>query len=144
MDAMNRRVEWPLLILRVTLGIFLLQWGGEKILMPQAGQTIYGHFYFLDFPINFFPVIGGLQVFLALAIITGFCKKYAYLIGFLVHSVSTISTWSHLIAPYAEDKNHLFMTGVPVLAGFWLLFRLRDWDVKCSYDDWKKRRADTV
>lgn len=132
-----RRTALPLFILRLTLGVFLLQWGGEKLLTPEVGQKIYGHFYFLDLPLTVFPFIGGLQMLLALAIMTGFRKKYSYLAGFLVHSVSTIATWSHLIAPY-ESGNHLFMTGVPVLAAFWLLWRLRELDGKWSLDNRKK------
>lgn len=140
MDKMQRRAALPLLILRVTLGVFLLQWGGEKLLMPEVGQRIYGHFYSLDVALNIFPVIGGLQMLLALAIITGFRQKYSYLMGFLIHGVSTVSTWAYLIDPYAAN-NHLFMTGVPVLAGFWLLWRLREWDVKWSFDG-RKEGAD--
>lgn len=136
-----QRAALPLFILRVTLGVFLLQWGGEKLLMPEMGQKIFGHFYFLDFPLNIFPYIGGLQMLLALAIITGFRKKYSYLAGFLVHSVSTISSWSHLMAPY-ESGNHLFMTGVPVLAAFWLLWRLGEWDVTWSFDSRQKAAAE--
>ena len=88
----------------------------------------------VDLPISISPILGVLQSLLALAIITGFKKKYSYLIGLIIHGISTVSTWQQLITPYAPG-HHLFMTGVPVLAGFWLLYRLRDWDVKLALDE---------
>jgi len=131
--SLEDKLTTVLLILRITLGVFLLQWGIEKFVLPDVAQKIYGHFYFIDLDISFTPYIGVLQTALALAILTGFQKKYSYLIGFAIHAVSTVSTWKYLIAPY-DQGNHLFMTAVPVLAGFWLLYTLRDADTKWSID----------
>jgi len=45
-EMTERRVAAALLILRISLGIFLLQWGVEKFVIPEAairiGQNFYG------------------------------------------------------------------------------------------------------
>jgi putative oxidoreductase len=41
-EALGRALSQALLVLRVTLGLFLLQWGVEKFVMPQNTVTIGG------------------------------------------------------------------------------------------------------
>lgn len=134
-----------LLILRITLGVFLLQWGLEKIFYPQYSMAINKVFYFGIIPntAGVWMVIGILQSLLAVAIIAGFQKKYTYLAGFIIHGLSTVSSWGRLIAPwktweiidparsmepFGYPSNHLFMTAIPVLAAFWLIWRNRHLD----------------
>lgn len=46
-----------------------------------------------------------------------------------MHGVSVVATWRQLLDPYdLTTHNHQFMTGVPVLAAFWLLYMPRDFD----------------
>lgn len=129
---MTDKLAMPLFILRVTIGVFLLQWGIEKFVIPDTTAEIFGHFYNID---GLSPavamVLGALQCLVAAAVITGFQKRISYLLAFLIHAVSTISTWYNLLHPY-EPNNHLFMTGVPVLAAMWLLYTMRGADTKWS------------
>ncbi|MDX1579993.1 MAG: DoxX family protein [Alphaproteobacteria bacterium] len=125
------RIKVPLLILRVTLGLFLLQWGTEKLILPEQTARIFGYFYFIEgLPTVAAYVLGVLQILIALAIVFGFMRNISYLLGFLIHAVSTVSTAKHIFMPFMFDGwQHLFFTGVPVLAAFWLLYRIRDYDV---------------
>ena len=141
-EAHPDRLTTPLLILRITIGLFLLQWGIEKLVIPETTAVIFSHFYKIDgVGENAAMVMGILQSLLALAILFGFQKHISYLLGFLLHAGSTISTIGNLIDPYAPG-NHLFMTAVPVLAGMWLLYRMRDADVKFSIDAMRQAPAD--
>ena len=140
-----------LLIVRITLGVFLLQWGIEKMFYPQYSMAINRVFYFGIIPntATVWLVIGILQSLIALAIIAGFQQKWSYLAGFIIHGLSTLSSWSRLIDPYDAwsiidparsmdpfnyPRNHLFMTAIPVLAAFWLIWRNRHLDTMASLD----------
>jgi putative oxidoreductase len=45
---LGRALSRALLVLRITLGLFLLQWGVEKFVVPQNTVAIWGYFYGLD------------------------------------------------------------------------------------------------
>ncbi len=129
---MNEKLTTPLFILRISIGIFLLQWGIEKFVIPDTTAAIFGHFYNIEgLSATVAMVLGILQCLVAAAVITGFQKRFSYLLAFLIHAVSTLSTWNNLLHPY-DPGNHLFMTGVPVLAAMWLLYTMRDADTKWS------------
>ena len=55
-----------LLILRITLGIFLLQWGVEKFMVPDNTPAIWGHFYGISIPASAAIIFGIFEVALAL------------------------------------------------------------------------------
>jgi len=138
MSTLDNKAQIPLLILRITIGLFLLQWGVEKFVLPDTAAGIFAHFYGIEgLGHNMSYVAGALQSAVALAVISGFQKKFSYLLGFLIHSVSTVATLPNMIAPY-DPGNHLFFTGVPVLAAMGLLWYLRDYDTKLSIDEMMK------
>ena len=134
MSTIDQRAQIPLLVLRITIGLFLLQWGIEKFVLPDTAAMIFAGFYGVDGLTHTIAyVLGGLQCAVALAVLSGFQKKFSYLLAFLIHSVSTLSTIPNMLAPY-DPGNHLFFTGVPVLAAMGLLWYLRDYDTKLSID----------
>jgi putative oxidoreductase len=49
-EALAQALFRSLLVLRVTLGIFLLQWGIEKFVMLGNTPAIWGYFYGIDVP----------------------------------------------------------------------------------------------
>ena len=72
-EAHPDRLTTPLLILRITIGLFLLQWGIEKLVIPETTAVIFSHFYKIDgVGENAAMVMGILQSLLALAILFGF------------------------------------------------------------------------
>ncbi len=50
-DRLTRALGGALLALRVTLGLFLLQWGVEKFVVPENTVGIWQHFYGLSLPL---------------------------------------------------------------------------------------------
>ena len=128
----ERRVALALLILRLSLGVFLLLWGLEKIIIPARTVGIYDKFYGIPIDTAIAPILGALQIALALALLLGFKRRWSYGLATVLHAYSVISSWQSLIDPwgliYGEVK-HLFLAGVPVLAGFILLYMLREMDL---------------
>jgi putative oxidoreductase len=126
--ALTRALPRALLALRVTLGLFLLQWGIEKFVVPSNTPAIWSHFYGLAVPQSAGYVFGAIEVLIALCLFLGVFRTPTYGAAVILHGVSVLVTWRQLIAPWAEPANHLFIAGVPVLGAFVALFLLRHWD----------------
>jgi putative oxidoreductase len=144
MPADTERIA--LAILRVSLALFLLLWGVEKFVLPDATVRIWGTFYGIQIGSAIVPFIGLLEAALAIAIGLGFWRRASYGLGTLVHRISVLSTWRQLVDPwgllFGGPPNHLFLAGVPVLAGFVALYLLRARDT-WTVDEWRKRRRAT-
>ncbi len=138
-----------LLILRLTLGGFLFLWAIEKFIIPGKAIGIYKNFFFgiID-GTTITYIIGAVLTLMSVAFIIGVYKRWVYLYGFVIHAISVLSSWNRIIDPYGLIEpsgflekgdlfrgrpEHLFLASVPVLAGFWLLYVMRDRDTKwCS------------
>jgi uncharacterized membrane protein YphA (DoxX/SURF4 family) len=122
------RLALALLLLRVTLGVFLLQWGIEKFVVPATTSAIFRNFYGLEVGGALPMLLGTAQVALALALIAGVMPRITYGIAAVLHTVTVLVTIPRLIAPWNPVSNHFFIAGVPVLAAFYALYLLRDAD----------------
>lgn len=132
-DDIHNRLRIPLFVLRLTVGLFFLQWSLEKVIKPETTASIFDHFYGLELSLTLAQVLGGIEVLLALAILAGFKRRLAYGAAFALHLGSTLSTWPQLTDPYSGG-NHLFAAAVPLLAALWLLFRMADYDDLLAFD----------
>ena len=124
--------RWALAVLRVSLGVFLLLWGVEKFMIPDVTVRIWSGFYKVGLAAALVPLVGTLESALGLAITMGLWRRATYGLAALVHAVSVLSSWRQLIDPWGlrsgGSPNHLFLAGIPVLAGFMALYVLRDRD----------------
>jgi putative oxidoreductase len=134
---MEGRAATALLILRVSLGVFLLQWSVEKIVVPESAMRFAEHLYALAPAIGTTIMVGVAEGLLALALLVGVWRRWSYGLAIVVDAVSVAATWRQLLNPYA-GTNHLFIAGVPVLAAFILLYVLRAWDAY-SVEGWRER-----
>jgi uncharacterized membrane protein YphA (DoxX/SURF4 family) len=136
--------RWALALLRVSLGAFLLLWGLEKFAAPEVTVRIWDKFYGVGLGRGLVPLVGALEAALALAIVVGLWRRLSYGLGFVVHAVSVLSSWRQLVDPWGLHSggapNHLFLAGVPVLAGFAALYLLRARD-RWTLDAWRARRS---
>lgn len=77
-------------------------------------------------------LIGALEALLAFPILVGLWRRVSYGLGVLFHAISVSASWKQLIDPWGlylfDRPQHLFLAGVPVLAGFVVLYMLRDAD----------------
>lgn len=128
-----RRLPVALAILRISLGGFLLLWALEKFFIPQTTVAIWDRFYLIPIGAALPYIIGGLEAVLSIAIIAGLWRRWSYGLALVLHTISVVASWKQLIDPWGlylnERPQHLFLAGVPVLAGFMVLYMLRDYDV---------------
>jgi uncharacterized membrane protein YphA (DoxX/SURF4 family) len=117
-----------LMILRVTLGVFLLQWGVEKFVVPQSSAAIWAHFYGVNVPQVLSYLFGAVEIAIAVCLFLGLYRTVAYGAALALHAVTVVVSWRQLLDPWSDPINHLFIACVPVLGAFAALFLLRHWD----------------
>ena len=127
-EAVTRALPRALLVLRITLGLFLLQWGVEKFVEPQNTVAIWGYFYGLDVSQGLGYVFGAVEIAIAACLFLGLFRTPTYGAAVALHAVSVIVSRRQLLDPWGDPANHLFIAGVPVLGGLIALFLLRHWD----------------
>jgi putative oxidoreductase len=127
-DKLSKALLRALLALRITLGLFLLQWGVEKFVVPQANILVWSYFYGMNVSQTLGYIFGALEIAVALCIILGQFRTITYGAALFLHAVTVAVTWRQLIDPWGDPINHLFTAGIPVLGGFLALFLLRHWD----------------
>jgi uncharacterized membrane protein YphA (DoxX/SURF4 family) len=129
----QRTLALALAILRISLGLFLLIWALEKFVVPQGTVSIWKSFYSIDIGSTIPYIVGVLETLLALAITVGLWRPVSYGLGLAFHAISVAATWKQLLDPWGlylfERPQHLFLAGVPVLAGFVVLYLLRNADI---------------
>ncbi len=127
-EALTQTLGRALLVLRITLGLFLLQWGVEKFVVPQNTVAIWGYFYGLDVSQTLGYVFGVVELAIAGCLFLGLFRTVAYGAATALHAVSVFVSWRQLLDPWGGEANHLFIAGVPVLGALIALFLLRRWD----------------
>lgn len=127
-EALARALSRALLALRITLGIFLLQWGVEKFVVPQNTAAIWGYFYGLNVSQGVGYVFGVAEIAIAACLFLGLFRTVAYGAAMALHTVTVLVSWRQLLNPWADDISHLFIASVPVLGAMIALFLLRHWD----------------
>jgi putative oxidoreductase len=127
-DALARALARALLALRITLGLFLLQWGVEKFVVPQSNVAIWSHFYGIAIAPVLGYVFGAVEIAIALCLFLGLLRTVAYGAALVLHAITVLVSWRQLLQPWADPVNHLFIASVPVLGALIALFLLRHWD----------------
>jgi uncharacterized membrane protein YphA (DoxX/SURF4 family) len=127
-EVLRTAAHRALLVLRITLGVFLLQWGVEKFIVPSNTRAIWGYFYGLNVPAALGYAFGVAEIAIAACLILGLFRTISYGAAMVLHAVTVVVSWRQLIDPWGGDANHLFVAGVPVLGAFVALFMLRAWD----------------
>ena len=140
--ATDQRIAAALLILRLFLGMFLLQWSVEKLILPSATIRIAQNFYGVSLPQAGSYALGAAELVLSLALLFGLYRTISYGLALLVHTVTVIVSWRQLLDPYGLAKlgNHLWIATWPTWGAFVALFLMRDWDVY-SLDGWRQSQS---
>lgn len=128
-SALASALPRALLALRITLGLFLLQWGIEKFVVPGNTPEIWGYFYGFSLSATIGYLFGAVEIAIAACLLLGLFRTVAYGAALALHMVTVAVTWRQLLDPWGDPYNHLFIAAVPVLGGFLALFLLRHWDV---------------
>lgn len=120
------RLPKALFALRLGVFIVMIMWTLDKFVAPEHAARVWGHFYMIGGlgPTAFY-IIGGLQLLLVLAFVAGLYKRLTYGAIFLLHGVSTLSSWRQYLDGF---DNLLFFAAWPMLAACFALYLLRDAD----------------
>jgi len=142
LSAADKRIAAGLLILRLFLGVFLLQWSVEKLILPSATIRIAQGFYGIALPQAATYALGVAELVLSLALLFGAYRTVSYGLSLLVHTVTVAVSWRQLFDPYGFAKvgNHLWIATWPTWGAFAALFLMRNSD-EFTIDGWRKAQS---
>lgn len=137
----DKSIAAGLLILRFFLGIFLLQWSIEKLILPEATIRIAKNFYGVALPAAAPYLLGAAELILSLGLLFGVYRTISYGLSLLVHTVTVIVSWRQLFDPYGFAKigNHIWIATWPTWGAFAALYLMRNWDVY-TFDGWRQSK----
>ena len=124
----DNRLPLALFLLRVGVFIVMFIWTIDKFVRPEHAAVVYDYFYFIGgLSAQAFYVIGALEMVIILGFLLGYKKRFTYGAVFLLHAVSTLSSYKIYFLPFT-DPNLLFYAAWPMLAACFALYYLRDLD----------------
>ena len=133
MTDQNRRLQWSLLLMRLSIFLVMFMWTIDKFINPEHAGKVYEKFYHIaGLESVAMYAIGALEIVILLLFLAGYNKKYTYGAVFILHAVSTFSSFKQYLAPF-EGPNLLFFAALPMLAACFTLFLLRDQDKILSF-----------
>ena len=126
----KNRIEWALLSLRIGVFIVMAVWTLDKFMNPEHAAKVFEGFYLISgLETHVFYIIGAVQAAFVTAFVLGFKKRLSYGAVFLMHGVSTLSSWHAYLG-----MNLLFFAAWPMLAACFTLYILRDLDTKLTLE----------
>ncbi len=129
---MSNKVELSLFLLRISVFLVLFMWTLDKFINPGHAAAVWANFYFMkDMQATVLYVIGAVQMTIILCFLLGIKKNISYLLVFLMHAVSTLSSYHQYLNPY-EGVHLLFFAAWPMLAACYALYLLRRSDTMLS------------
>lgn len=115
-----------LVFLRVSLGLLLVVWGGDKLRDAQHGllvsKTFYGGLFSSPALITAF---GAVEVLLGLAIVAGLARRVTYPALLVVTGATLLAVWRSVLDPLGLVFAHtqlLFFPSLIIFAGALVLF----------------------
>jgi uncharacterized membrane protein YkgB len=131
-DDHEQRLQWSLLILRLSIFLVMFMWTIDKFINPEHALKVYEKFYFIaGLESVVIVAIGAVEIIVLLMFLVGYKKNFSYTAVLLFHAVSTLSAFKQYLTPF-EGTHLLFFAAWPMLAGCIALFLLRYEDQKWS------------
>ncbi len=128
----NKKLEWSLLSLRISVFLVMFMWTIDKFINPEHAIRLFEKFYYIAGLENVAVyAIASIEIIILLMFLTGYKKTFTYAAVFLLHMVSTLSSFKQYLSPF-EPYHLLFFAAWPMLAACFTLFLLRDQDNKLS------------
>lgn len=125
---LKKKLSLGLFTLRVGVFVVMFMWTLDKFVNPSHAKAVFENFYFLSgFEDLAMWLIGALELVLILAFLVGFQKRFTYGLVFLIHFVSTVSSFKQYLNPW-QNPNLLFFAAWPMLAACYVLYSMRDHD----------------
>ena len=133
-ENQNSALALSLLLIRLGVGLVFFMWTIDKLINPEHTIRVFAFYYKISWlTVGLSYAVGAVQMVVVLAFIGGALKKYSYMAIFVMHFISTASTYPRLFDPWS-DTNLLFYASIPMLAGCWALWAVRGMDAMFSWD----------
>ncbi|MDT8370202.1 MAG: hypothetical protein RQ745_13430 [Longimicrobiales bacterium] len=121
---------WTLALLRLSIGLLVFWWGLDKIVAVNHAVGVSDTFYggLLSNP-SILPILGGVQILVALAFIAGFRRGITDWLITLMNAGSMVAVWKSVVDPFGhvlEGTNALFFPALITVAGCLVLIALHD------------------
>lgn len=124
----TERLRVALLLLRLGVFVVFFMWALSKLLTPDRTVAVFNKFYFYDgLSIDIAYLLGIVQLLIVCCFVLGIKKRFSYAAVFLMHLVSTLSSYKMYFDPWTSP-NLLFFAAWPMLAAIAALYLLRDED----------------
>ena len=128
MTEQDKKLQLSLLFLRFSVFLVMIIWTIDKFVNPGHAAMVYENFYYIaGLESVVIYALGTIEIIILLLFLVGYKKKYTYGAVLVFHAVSTLSPFSHYLAPF-EGSNLLFFAAWPMLAACLTLFLLREQD----------------
>ncbi len=132
MAEYEKKLQFSLLFLRVTVFLVMFMWTIDKFVNPGHAAKVYESFYYIaGLESVLMYTIGAAEMVLLLLFLAGYKKTLTYGAVLILHAVSTLSSFNQYLAPF-EGPHLLFFAAWPMLAACFTLFLLRDQDKMLS------------
>ena len=119
-----------LLLLRVTLGLFLVIWGGDKLVNVEHTIAVSDGFYFGLLSGGLVVAASGVvQILLGIAVVSGKFKPVAYTLMLLIYSGTLLAVWRSILDPlqlFMDGGNPVFFSSAIIWSGAYLLWTQRN------------------
>ena len=117
-----------LLLLRVSVFLVFFMWTINKFINPEHAAAVFSRFYFYDgLSAGLAYGIGAIQLVIIVFFLLGIKKQLSYGAVFLMHLISTLSSYERYFDPWTSP-NLLFFAAWPMLAAIAALYLLREED----------------
>lgn len=124
----DERISLALLMLRLGVFLVMLMWTLDKFVNPGHAAAVFENFYGLSGVGGIvLTVLAALELVLLIGFLIGYRKRITYGLVFLLHAVSTLSSYKQYLDPW---DNLLFFAAWPMLAACFALYLLRDLDTR--------------
>lgn len=128
----RERIETALFALRLGVFVVMLMWTLDKLVNVAHASSVFENVYGLaGLGPGVLAAIGIAELLLILAFLVGYRKRISYGSVFILHAISTFSSYRQYLAPF---DNLLFFAAWPMLAACFALYLLRDLDTKWTVE----------
>ena len=128
----DQRLPVSLLVLRLSVFLVMFIWTLDKLLRPEHMASVFERYYGISgLGSNAAYLIGGAELLLIMAFLSGLWKRWTYGAVLLLHALSTLASVGKYLAPF-EAHNLLYFAAWPMLAACTALYLLRDSDTLFS------------
>ncbi len=112
--------RWSMPLLRVSMAVFLLAWGLDKLVAVDGAQRIFERFYGAAAGPSL-VLAGAAEILLALLLGSGVLRRPVAWIVLVVNGVSTLASWRQILDPWGllglgPGGTHLFLASIVLMA----------------------------